>query len=227
MGSIATTKTGRYAGKVESPRLLKMEQEFLASGGEFKAVKMSEIFTISTPKKRFDANKIEFGGIYPYIARGDKNNGVRGYITEDIKFLNSGNTISFGQDTATMFYQAEPYFTGDKIKVFTEKTGRLNRQNAQYIITSMKRAFSLFGWGSSSFNEKVLNDTTMSLPFSNGKIAFDFMENFVSELQASRLRELQNYLKVTGLANYELSDEERKIIEQFDELLTNLGGGKT
>lgn len=226
MGSIATTKTGRYAGKVESPRLLKMEQEFLASGGEFKAVKMSEIFTISTPKKRFDANKIEFGGIYPYIARGDKNNGVRGYITEDIKFLNSGNTISFGQDTATMFYQAEPYFTGDKIKVFTEKTGRLNRQNAQYIITSMKRAFSLFGWGSSSFNEKVLNDTTMSLPFSNGKIAFDFMENFVSELQASRLRELQNYLKVTGLANYELSDEERKIIEQFDELLTNLGGVK-
>lgn len=33
------------------------------------------------------------------------NNVQRGYIIEDEKYLNEGNTISFGQDTATAYYQ--------------------------------------------------------------------------------------------------------------------------
>ena len=45
------------------------------------------------------------------------NNGQKGFINEDESFLNDGNTISFGQDTATMYYQEFPYFTGDKIKI--------------------------------------------------------------------------------------------------------------
>ena len=38
-----------------------------------------------------------FGGVYPYVARGESNNGIKGYITEDINYLNDGNTISFGR----------------------------------------------------------------------------------------------------------------------------------
>ena len=69
--------------------------------------------------KRFDANKVTVfeRGHHPYIIRSGSNNGQRGYLKENEKFLNEGNTISFGQDTATLFYQKEPYFTGDKIKV--------------------------------------------------------------------------------------------------------------
>lgn len=56
-------------------------------------------------------------GKYPYVVRMGSNNGQKGYIDEDEKYLNPGNTISFGQDTATMYYQETPYFTGDKIKM--------------------------------------------------------------------------------------------------------------
>ncbi len=194
----------------------KLEEEFLASGGIFEDCKISDVFIVSTPKKKFDANKITFGGKYPYVARGDKNNGIRGYISESEEYLNNGNTISFGQDTATMFYQKDAYFTGDKIKIFTEKFGKLNDKNAQYLLSTMKKSFSLFSWGSSSFNEDILNNTIFTLPFIKNEIAFTYMDDFITELQAERLQELQGYLKVTGLSDYTLTEEEQRAIDDLD-----------
>lgn len=189
-----------------------MENEFLASGGEWQEFLIGDIFNINTPKKKFDANKITFGGDYPYVARGDKNNGIRGYITEDVKYLNSGNTISFGQDTATMFYQENAYFTGDKIKVFALKNGKLNKLNSQFLISAMKKSFTLFSWGSSSFSEENLKQAKIQLPILNNKLAFEYMESYVRELQSERLRELQLYLKITGLSSYELTNDEINVV---------------
>ncbi|MCL1622659.1 restriction endonuclease subunit S [Moraxella sp. Tifton1] len=152
---------------------------------------IGDIFNINTPKKKFDANKITFGGDYPYVARGDKNNGIRGYTNEDTKYLNNGSTISFGQDTATMFYQENAYFTGDKIKVFSLKNGKLNKLNSQFLISAMKKSFGLFSWGSSSFSEGSLKQSKIQLPIINSELAFDYMENYMRELQKERLRELQ------------------------------------
>lgn len=188
----------------------------MSSGGIFEDCKISDVFIVSTPKKKFDANKITFGGKYPYVARGDKNNGIRGYISESEEYLNNGNTISFGQDTATMFYQKDAYFTGDKIKIFTEKFGKLNDKNAQYLLSTMKKSFSLFSWGSSSFNEDILNNTIFTLPFIKNEIAFTYMDDFITELQAERLQELQGYLKVTGLSDYTLTEEEQRAIDDLD-----------
>ncbi|HHF6331128.1 TPA: restriction endonuclease subunit S [Haemophilus influenzae] len=190
----------------------------MASGGIFEDCKISDVFIVSTPKKKFDANKITFGGKYPYVAREDKNNGIRGYISESEEYLNNGNTISFGQDTATIFYQKDTYFTGDKIKIFTEKSGKLNDKNAQYLLSTMKKSFSLFSWGSSSFNEDILNNTIFTLPFIKNEIAFTYMDNFITELQAERLQELQGYLQVTGLSNYTLTEEEQRAIDDLDNI---------
>lgn len=92
------------------------------------------MFFVNTPKKRFDANKVTIldSGKYPYVVRTSNNNGQRGYIVEDEKYLNEGNTISFGQDTATVYYQERPYFTGDKIKVLKPKFELFNKKNAPF-----------------------------------------------------------------------------------------------
>ena len=84
------------------------------------------IFEIYPTKKKINANTLTFNGKYPYVARGEGNNGIRGYINYDHQFLNPANTISFGQDTATMYYQPNAYFTGDKIYIFklNEKYGK-------------------------------------------------------------------------------------------------------
>lgn len=121
---------------------------------------------------------------------------MKGFLNEDKKYLNDGNTISFGQDTATMFYQEKPYFTGDKIKILKPKTKRFNKINSMFFITEMTKAFSNFSWGSSSFSIDVISKQIISLPItSSGEIDFDFMESFIRELEEERIRELAAYLK--------------------------------
>ena len=193
------------------------------SGIEWQEYKIGELFEVTTSKKKFNAVDVIFGGAYRYVARGESNNGIRGYITEDEKYLNESNTISFGQDTATMFYQSAPYFTGDKIKVFRPKKHiKLNRNIAQIFIASMKKAFANFSWGSSSYNVSVLNSTKIQLPTikknNASQIAFDFIENFIATLQAQRLATLQAYLVATGLSDYKLTSEEETVLDQYENI---------
>lgn len=192
-----------------SERIANLEREFKASSGKFEEFRIGDLFCIQTPKRKFDANKIQFGGQYPYVARGDKNNGIRGYINENTQYLNDENTISFGQDTATMFFQRDKYFTGDKIKIFKPINFGLNSRLANYIIASMRRGFSNFAWGSSSFNVEILKDVKIVLPTLGGEINFSFMEKFIEELDA--------YLTATGLRDYKLTDKEQAVLVEFEE----------
>lgn len=136
------------------------------SGGQitFKTFLMGDVFEISSPDKRFNANAVRFHGKYPYVARGSSNNGIRGYITEDEQFLSPAKSLSFGQDTATVFYQPNAYFTGDKVKVMVLKNHNLNEKLAQYFIAAIAKAFSTFAWGQTSFSEKILKAVKVALP---------------------------------------------------------------
>ncbi len=184
------------------------------------------MFDFCTSKKRFDANKVEVlpNGKFPYIVRTALNNGQKGYIDENEIYLNEANTISFGQDTATMFYQEKPYFTGDKIKIVKAKDERFNKKNANFFITVMAKAFSSFSWGSSSFNVTILENQKIQLPVKNGQIDFDFMEGFTAELEAERTAELEAertaeleaYLEACGLQDYTLTAAEEQALSNFE-----------
>ena len=200
--------------------------------GEYK---LGDLFDVLSYKKRFDANKVSLveNGGHPYIVRQSTDNGKKGNIDENPSFLNPGNTISFGQDTATMFYQEVPYFTGDKIKILKPKSSEFGKKNAQFFLSSMRKTFSSFAWGSSRFNVETLKKQLITLPVSNGKIDFDFMESFVAELEAERVAELSAYLTVSGLDNYELSSDEENALKNYQSLkwdtynLENLFGKST
>lgn len=138
------------------------------------------LFNVKSPPKRFNANAVKFGGDHPYVVRTSQNNGQRGCIIADESHLSEGKTISFGQDTATIFYQGKPYFTGDKIKVMKFRHRELDERIAAFLLTVMRKSFSYFKWGSSSFDEKILNDVVVSLPVTpSGEIDFVFMETFI------------------------------------------------
>ena len=185
--------------------------------GEFK---IGDLFDVETYAKRFDANKVSIKskGKYPYIVRTSINNGQRGFIDEDVSFLNEGNTIAFGQDTATMFYQEKPYFTGDKIKVLKPKNKFFGKRNAQFFLAAMKKPFETFSWGASRYGVETIKSQTFVLPVNEGEIDFAFMESFIAELEAQRVAELSAYLKVSGYDNYELSHEELDALRKFNAL---------
>ena len=181
------------------------EQQALADFENGKVVwveyELQELFEVKTSKKRFDANKIKIEDIgYPYVVRTATNNGIKGYLNEDEMYLNEGNTISFGQDTATMFYQEKPYFTGDKIKILKPKYASLNKRNAQFFIPIMARAFSSFSWGSSSFSEEIIKSQKIFLPIKPNtnldklaQIDFGFMETLISAVQKLVIKEVVLY----------------------------------
>ena len=153
-------------------------------------IRLGDIFNIKTPKKKYNANAVAFGGVYPYVARGESNNGIKGYITEDVNYLNDGNTISFGQDTATMFYQSEPYFTGDKIKVFESKDFILSRHNALYFITATKKIINTFSWGTTLYNVGNLENIEVEMPIQNEKLDISFMEDFIKVVEKLVIKDI-------------------------------------
>ncbi|WP_229766442.1 restriction endonuclease subunit S [Helicobacter pylori] len=150
-------------------------------------------------KKRFDANKVNIYAsktkdTYPYVVRTSLNNGIRGYLKENTSFLNAGNTISFGQDTATMFYQEKPYFTGDKIKILRCKNPNFNKINALFFIISLTKAFRNFSWGSVSFSVSIIENQNISLPTNqHGEIDFNFMHTLINALMKQTIQGVVQY----------------------------------
>jgi hypothetical protein len=161
---------------------------------KWKKFKIGDLFEVNSYKKRFDANKVnilEEG--HPYVVRTALNNGIRGYLKEDEEFLNEGNTISFGQDTATMFYQEKPYFTGDKIKIIKSKYKEFNKLNSHFFVSTMSKSFSTFAWGSSSFSINIIENQEIYLPIKNNEIDFEFMEILISAIQKIIIKDVVLY----------------------------------
>lgn len=64
----------------------------------------------------------------------------------------------------------------------------------------------------------VVRNKHIQLPQKRGEIDFDFMESFIAELEAERVAELEAYLTVSGLDNYELSNDEENALKNFQSL---------
>ena len=186
--------------------------------GDFK---LDNLFEISSSKKIYHANKVEkifdekVYNSFPYIVRTTQKNGIRGYIVEDEKYANDKNTLSFAQDTFSVFYQKEKYFTGNKVKVLKAKFENKNESIMKYLTASFQKVLTSFSWGTGSTIETIA-ETKIQLPIKNNKIDFDFMETFIIELEKEKATELESYLKVSGLKDYTLTDKERKVLEDFE-----------
>lgn len=191
----------------------------------YKEFRIGDLFEIASPQKRFNANAIQIydkqvTGSHPYVVRTSQNNGQRGYIIQDEKYLSPANTFSFGQDTATVFFQTEPYFTGDKIKIMSlkDKSVELSEKSACYLMKLLRTSFSNYSWGQSSFNEEILCNTAINLPVSlNNTPDYEYMEKYISALKQERISALERYLIETGLNDCELTDEDKNILLEAKE----------
>lgn len=190
----------RYSKKVVEDEQIKFREFKLAASyfknGKKVNVSNDGLFNIMPTKKKINANTITFGGKYPYVARGESQNGIRGYINFDENYLNPEKTISFGQDTATMFYQPKAYFTGDKIQVFSlnDKYGKLNESIALYLIAAVKRALVKFAWGQSSFALEVISELNVMLPVDKyDRLNLNYMENYIRAVEKLTIKDVVEY----------------------------------
>ncbi|RLV27090.1 restriction endonuclease [Streptococcus iniae] len=188
--------------------------------GEFR---LGDLFEIASSKKIYHANQLENiyssqkDNLFPYVVRKTSDNGIRGYINEPKEYLNEGNTLSFAQDTFTVYYQKEPYFTGNKVKVLKPKFKNNTEKVLLFFESVFNKTLTKSTWGQGSTVNSI-SSTRIYIPIQNKQIDFNFMESFIAELEAERIAELSAYLKVSGLDNYELSVEELKALQNYDSM---------
>ncbi len=199
--------------------------------GEFR---LGNLFEVLSSKKIYHANTIkihdtQIESSYPYVVRAATNNGIKGFIIDEPTFTNEKNTLSFAQDTFTVFYQKQPYFTGNKVKILKPKFAFKSPKILHFISAILQFILKPLTWGLGSTTESIA-EFKISLPLKPTAktqtldgIDFDFMEKFIAELEQCRLAELEAYLKATGLENTTLSSDEENALNVFN----NSIGGNT
>lgn len=183
------------------------------------------IFDIKATKSGIDKNKlnVEKGNI-PYITRSDVDNGINLFVTDDQKKkykMDQGNVITIGLDTQTVFYQANPFFTGQNIQVLSRDN--LNKNISMFIIPLIKIQMEKFNWGGNGATLSRLNRTKIMLPidkFNNPN--WKFMEDYIKQemkVQSSKVAfYYKNKLMKLGfeLLDYDVDWKEFKVKELFE-----------
>jgi|LSQX01.2.fsa_nt_gb hypothetical protein len=144
------------------------------------------LFDIQSTKSGIDKNKLnDEAGLTPYITRSDISNGINLFVSDEQNpryQKDSGNVITIGLDTQTVFYQANSFFTGQNIQVLKNKF--LNKEVAQFIIPLLKIQMEKFNWGGNGATLGRLNRTRIMLPVDDKGIPnWQFMEDYIKQEQ--------------------------------------------
>jgi hypothetical protein len=181
---------------------------------------VGELFDISNTSS-FNADKLVDGDDYDYVTRTSNNQGVlrtTGFINKDN--INEAGVWSLGLLRMDFFYRKKRWYAGQFVRKIVPKieltpkvvpffTAVLNRQKPILLSVLVRHIDDTF------------RNLNIKLPVKDGKIDFDFMESFIAELEAERVAELSAYLKISGLDNYELSQQEIKALEKLKTISWN------
>lgn len=154
----------------------------------------------------------------PYVTGATINNGVTSYVMAPKSDITKGGVITVDPITSTSFWQKENFvgrgFSGASINALRHE--KLNSRTAMYISSLIyKSAHEQYSYGL-LFNSNKLKKHVIELPTHvDGTIAFDYMEAYIKELEAERIKELEAYLVTTGLDDYVLTDGEEKVLSEF------------
>lgn len=164
-------------------------------------------------------------GEIPVYSSDTSNNGIIGYTNREAEFIVSHENpiyLVFGDHTRSLNIVFHSFNVTDNVKVLSLKDS-YSIKILLYIISSWQKGVPNLGYSRHwSIAKKVL----FKVPVKNGVIDFAFMENFIAELEAERIAELEAYLRVTGLSDYILTEEEKAVLEAFRSGKISWGGVK-
>lgn len=176
------------------------------------------MFYVKTTKS-IDKNKITFSrdGDYDFIGRSNIDNGVQGKVNYLGYAPNAKDTFSLVQvgETICLFRNNE-WYASQNIFILSPKITYLSRQ---FLFTMAAINKALYEYRSAYVYPTLEEVKRIKVEFpqtGNGEIDFDFMENFVAELESRRVAELESYLLATGLKDYTLTEEERNALENYN-----------
>ncbi len=188
-------------------------------GLTWQSFKLGDLFEVLSSKKIYHANTIkihdtQIENSYPYVVRAATNNGIKGFIIDDPTFANEKNTLSFAQDTFTVFYQKQPYFTGNKVKILKPKFAFKSSKILYFISAILQFILKPLTWGLGSTTESIA-EFKFSLPLkptANTQtlkdIDFHFMCTFINALMKQTIQGVAEYCDAKIQATKEIISQE-------------------
>jgi len=212
---IKKPKPHRKLGKVDALLNEKLEK---VEWGEFK---IEELFEIQNTLS-FNKDRLTAGNEYDYITRTSQNQGIlqeTGFVNEEN--INPSGTWSLGLLQMDFFYRERPWYAGQFIRKIVPKF-ELNKSSILFFTVIFNKQKQNLLSGLVRDVDKAFLNANIHLPTKNGTIDFEFMENFIAELEAERIAELEAYLLATGLKDYTLTKEEEKALKDFENIRWNI-----
>ncbi|GAA7658663.1 restriction endonuclease subunit S [Helicobacter pylori] len=188
-------------------------------GLTWQSFKLGDLFEVLSSKKIYHANTIkihdtQIENSYPYVVRAATNNGIKGFIIDDPIFANEKNTLSFAQDTFTVFYQKQPYFTGNKVKILKPKFTFKSPKILHFISAILQFILKPLTWGLGSTTESIA-EFKFSLPLKPtaktqtlDDIDFNFMHTLINALMKQTIQGVVQYSSAKIQATKEVISQE-------------------
>lgn len=199
---------------------------------EWKAFIVSDEFEVKNSKSyhKKDLTETSHKGI-SYISRTNLNNGVESIVEKQDFKINKANTIVFGGENATFFYQPNEYITGNNISFIEHK--KINKYVGLFLQLALNKSIENcgFGYGKGLTGTRVQR-RYVSLPINlKGEPDYEFMEQFIRHKEQEKQKEYQEYIqeRINQLKNtpktVSLDEKEWKEFF-FSEIFTEIQRGK-
>lgn len=171
----------------------------------------------------FKVSKLEFNehGKTPAYSSDTRNNGCLGYVDREPLYYVTEDCpvyLVFGDHTKTMNIVHKSFCVMDNVKVLLPII-KMSDQVLLFITTAWKKSIPDLGYAR---HWSVAKIAKISLPvvehadpnheYTVDDIDWQYMEDRIKELEEDRIKELEAYLKATNLDDYELTDEDKKIL---------------
>jgi hypothetical protein len=164
-------------------------------------------------------NRRKEGFTLPALTAGILNQGLNNFVPkENATILRNMISISAnGANTGATFYQNKEFTVlQDAYAIQWKKHKLLNDYQYLYFVSSISKViFGNYEWTNKAGWEKIKNNK-IKLPIKNNEIDFSFMENFIEELERAKIQKLDNYLEINNLKDYTLTQEEQKVLDDFE-----------
>lgn len=184
----------------------------------WKEFSLSTLFNASNGDVDLQQKDINNKG-YFVISSGEQNNGVIGKTDVKAKVF-AKNTITIDM-FGNVFYRDFDYKMVTHARVFSlSPKFKMTEKIGLFIVSCLSSLKQLYSY-SNMCNWAKIQDMKILLPSKEIDVPdFEYMEQYISELEQERISELEQYLLVTGLNDYELTEDEKEIYNK-DIILKN------
>ena len=192
----------------------KLHQNFpLEKVFEFKAVKQAK----SQKDIPTDNNGV------PYVVQSTVNNMVARFVNKQYLIDNDeapvdGNAIVLGVTLPAVSYQKNEFGAS---QVITARSEHLDEKTGIYLVGVLSKYMDKFSYqrkpGMAIYKAMEVSFPVIENPdpdheYTVDDIDWQYMRDRITELERDRITELDTYLQATGLNDYELTEEDKKIL---------------